>query len=921
MKKYLLILIIALGITIGIWVYNHRGPNFGVSLLTVPQGGTGASTLTGCLTGHGTSAITGSGSACGSGSGISFTPATTYNQLVYATSTPTLWFQNGLFASSTSYMEDLNVHSASDTIILTSAALNYSMIYNPVSGLTLNDLDGGAQFYGGASRDGTTGGTVSLYGGTGGANSDGGDITFQPGAKNGSGTNGTIQLTDPVSLFFATLDISTLSANRVFTFPNVSGTLCIVGQTCDGAGGGGTFPFTVQSWGNSTSTTLGFLNGFISTASSTFPYLGTGGLGVNNGLLYSGATTTAGTGLTYSSNSFNVNTTQNITTLSGLTTAGTVNNTAGGVLYSTGTTTPTVTAPITYSGTLGQFIGGASGAFDCTSASASVKGCITAASFSKHDSATTTFSTGLTYTTATNAVTVNTSQNIATLSNLTTNGYVKTGGGAGTLSVQTVPIPIADGGSNATTYIARTPLVFDGTRIVGTSTNPFYVDSLVATSTSLNSTFAGKLGVATTSPYTALAVAGTTTISAVPGDYPYLRVGTGTPMYGWLPNYVADFGGDITGFLSFNVYNNNRGTCSSADVTTANDASVSAFLGFVDIGHTSQKYNGTGCGTYDIQLPTVIGNSSYIFDPTGNISMIMGSTSPNAYFNWVGQNYAVETMRLTNIGLLGLGTTTPYAGQLTVASTTGPQLAISYGAGINQWTIANEGGNLYFSTTTVTGEATTTTAALELRNSGNSQLGIGTSSPSATLAVSTVAGTDAFAVGSSTSNYLLINKLGKIFMPKLTVDAAAHTYTVCGEAATFELRLDTTTCVLSALKWKENVGNLDIGLKELMKVRPVVFNWKPTGDATYDNNINIKHQQMGLIADEVATIDTRLITYDQNGEIKGFNYEFYTAWLTKAIQELAVMKGVARSAEENYQWIAMFLMFCWIIRLEIKIRK
>lgn len=46
-----------------------------------------------------------------------------------------------------------------------------------------------------------------------------------------------------------------------------------------------------------------------------------------------------------------------------------------------------------------------------------------------------TFSTGLTRTT--NTITVNTSQNIATLSNLTSNGFVKTSGGTGALSVDT----------------------------------------------------------------------------------------------------------------------------------------------------------------------------------------------------------------------------------------------------------------------------------------------------------------------------------------------------------------------------------------------------------------------------------------------------------------------------------------------------
>ena len=53
--------------------------------------------------------------------------------------------------------------------------------------------------------------------------------------------------------------------------------------------------FTPVSYGNATSTTIGFLNGFLSTASSTFSHLGTGGLAVNNGLVYNAATSTLST--------------------------------------------------------------------------------------------------------------------------------------------------------------------------------------------------------------------------------------------------------------------------------------------------------------------------------------------------------------------------------------------------------------------------------------------------------------------------------------------------------------------------------------------------------------------------------------------------------------------------------------------------
>ena len=137
--------------------------------------------------------------------------------------------------------------------------------------------------------------------------------------------------------------------------PAVAGTDYVAGSSFF------SFPWTAQSWGNSTSTTLGFLNGFLSTASSTInstlrlPTLSSGGLGVDaTGLVYSGATTTAGTGLTYTGNAFNVNASQTQITALGTITTGTwsadtiaVNKggtgltsyTLGDVLYASGTGT------------------------------------------------------------------------------------------------------------------------------------------------------------------------------------------------------------------------------------------------------------------------------------------------------------------------------------------------------------------------------------------------------------------------------------------------------------------------------------------------------------------------------------------------------------------------------------------------------
>lgn len=99
----------------------------------------------------------------------------------------------------------------------------------------------------------------------------------------------------------ATTHLNTVTIGSGCTF--TGGTL-----SCPGTGGG-TFPFTPQSYGVSTTTTVGFLNGLFSTASSTFsdpfflPTLSQGTLNIAaNGLGYTTATTsvTNGTGISFS---------------------------------------------------------------------------------------------------------------------------------------------------------------------------------------------------------------------------------------------------------------------------------------------------------------------------------------------------------------------------------------------------------------------------------------------------------------------------------------------------------------------------------------------------------------------------------------------------------------------------------------------
>lgn len=112
-------------------------------------------------------------------------------------------------------------------------------------------------------------------------------------------------------------------------------------------------------------------------------------------------------------------------------------------------------------------------------------------------SSTSTAGTGLTYTGS--AFNVNSSQSIATLSNLGTNGFVQTSGSNGTLGVQTYPCTVAQGCTNATVLPNNAIIGSNSTGLglIATGTGQLTVGNILATTTA-TSTFNGALVLGTT---------------------------------------------------------------------------------------------------------------------------------------------------------------------------------------------------------------------------------------------------------------------------------------------------------------------------------------------------------------------------------------------------------------------------------------
>ena len=149
-------------------------------------------------------------------------------------------------------------------------------------------------------------------------------------------------------------------------------------------------------------------------------------------------------------------------------------------------------------------------------------------------------------------------------------------------------------------------------------------------------------------------------------------------------------------------------------------------------------------------------------------------------------------------------------------------------------------------------------------------------------------------IGSATPNFYLESQ-GTVAFPGATLVGVDQTYYGCGAAGTFEFVWNTASCITSAARFKKNIVDLDLGINEFMKLRPVWYEKKDPLDKTDAG------QQPGFVADEVEKIDKRLVTYDKNGIIRGFRYEQFTAWLAKVVQDIEkqVIGIIAKNNEQD----------------------
>lgn len=119
-----------------------------------------------------------------------------------------------------------------------------------------------------------------------------------------------------------------------------------------------------------------------------------------------------------------------------------------------------------------------------------------------------------------------------------------------------------------------------------------------------------------------------------------------------------------------------------------------------------------------------------------------------------------------------------------------------------------------------------------------------------------------------------IRTTSKVRATALTA-ASGTPNTVCIDATTKEfLENAAATCTVSSRRYKDSIAPLPPMWDALARLKPVSFVYKSGG-----------RRAIGLIAEDVAAIDTRLVTYDAQGRPNSVNYEEMSVVLLSVVQE------------------------------------
>lgn len=272
-----------------------------------------------------------------------------------------------------------------------------------------------------------------------------------------------------------------------------------------------------------------------------------------------------------------------------------------------------------------------------------------------------------------------------------------------------------------------------------------------------------------------------------------------------------------------------------------------------DAENISGGGGGGGGGSSPSFSGTVTMPDSSAWNSSGlNVVPAGSATAPNINFNTCGP---------PGVGS-ACGFYAPAAGQLGI--TTAGTIALDYGiSATGVWTFSN---SLTVTTGQVSGNRFLVTgAALPVNGMYRPSLNnVGIAANTALVANFNASGVQV--TGTLTASAIVSNT---------GVQSGYLCYSTTGGVITYD---QTNTCLVSSGRYKQNIETANAGLAEVLALHPVSFEYKPEYHLALGPHL-------GLIAEEVAQVDDRLVAFNPDGDARGVKYFEVVAVLVKAIQE------------------------------------
>jgi hypothetical protein len=368
-------------------------------------------------------------------------------------------------------------------------------------------------------------------------------------------------------------------------------------------------------------------------------------------------------------------------------------------------------------------------------------------------------------------------------------------------------------------------------------------------------------------------------------------IGTSTPLAGFFTTLSA------TTSLTSPIHYGGTTASSSLSLESTSGAGTTDSIGFYT---ASQTYRGgiNTSGQWTLG-PNVTPNTSVVLTVNANTVAPAGLNGGNTIAQFTGANSTKATILLDSFA----GANNLNEGLLVIRKARGTQasptailsgdfigffgLVGATGAGTFASADGSNGGIFFGATATENWSLTNQGSALTIYATAN-----GAAAVQAEMQIQT-----GICIGCTANpglGSLQIN--AQIFMPNITTSSAAQTGTVCWTTGTGKFTVDTTVGCLTSIGAAKNIVSHVVprdALGIVSRLDTVSFRYK---DGYGDSG---RYEQFGFVAEQVASVDERLVGRDPNGTLQGVRYQELTAVLAGAIRELKADNDNLRAANDN----------------------